>query len=244
MTRRTTVTFDGHDLTASYRVSDLRTSLLPRRIGTTEVPGRDGALFTGAPLDTRIVTLTLTAIDRDIEDRQAAGRALAAILNVDEPKPLAISIDGGLYYMALPSSTSDATRHLTATRFEVEFICPDPVMYGTQRTVSVSSGGSATFNVGGTYPTMPTVSAPNAANGSGGFWKLALEDGTYLIATIPTGVQRAPVLAECENRVLKVNGNVALLQPEADWLVLAPGQHTLTMTGTGAATVTYRERWV
>ena len=88
------------------------------------------------------------------------------------------------------------------------------------------------------------MSASAAKNGNGGFWRLALEDGTYLLATIPTGVTSAPVVVDCGERTLTVNGNVSLLAPEADWLLLAPGAHTLTMTGTGAATVTYNERWL
>lgn len=241
---RTTVTFNGQDLTASYHVSDLRTSLLPRRVESVNVPGMDGAHYTGAPLDVRTITLTLSAMGTDVGDRQDAGRTLAGILNVSEPKPLAISIDGGLYYMAMPASSGDAARFYNATQFEVDFTCFDPVAYGTERTVTVPSGSNVTFTVNGTYPTMPTISVPQATNGAQGFWRLSLEDGSYLIATIPTGVQNAPIVADCANRVLKVNGNVVILQPEADWLVLTPGQHKLTMVGGGAATVTYRERWV
>lgn len=245
MSTRTTVTFDGHDLTASYVVSNLNAPLLPRRIGTQEVPGRDGTLFTGAALAERTITMTLTARGGTIEQRQVAGRTLASILAVDEPKPLAISIDGGLYWMAIPESGGSAKRYVTANSFTVSFRITDPVAYGTEQTVTVPSGSSKTFTVGGTYPALPVVSAPSAKNNSGiGAWRLRLEDGSYLIATIPTGVSTAPVIADCAARTLKVNGNYVLLQPEADWLVLAPGQHTFTMTGTGAATVTYRERWL
>ena len=73
---------------------------------------------------------------------------------------------------------------------------------------------------------------------------MRMEDGSYLLATIPSGVTTAPVIADCELRTLKVNGSTALLVPAADWLVFEPGQHTLEMAGTGAATVVYRERWL
>lgn len=242
---RTVVTFNGHVLTQNYYVSDLRTSLLPRNIETLDVPGRNGSLFAGVTHAQRTITLRLTAVSKSITARQAAARALAAILAVDEPKPLQISIDDGLYYMAIPQSSDDATRWANATQFEVTFECPDPVAYGQERTVTVPSGGSVTFTVGGTYPTMPTISASAAKNNSGiGGWRVRLEDGSYIFATIPSGVTSAPVIADCEARTLKVNGNTALLVPAADWLVLEPGEHTLTMTGTGAATVTFNERWL
>lgn len=242
---RTVVTFDGYELTNNYYVSDLRTSLLPRTIESQDVPGRDGSLFTGVRLAPRTITLTLTIKNKSIAVRQAAARALAAILAVDEPRPLSLSIDGGLYFMAIPQSSDDATRWVNASQFEVTFECPDPVAYGQERTVTVPSGGSVTFTVGGTYQTRPVISASAARNNAGiGGWRIALEDGSYIFATIPSGVSSAPVIADCAARTLKVNGNTALLIPAADWLVLEPGEHTLTMTGTGAATVTFDERWL
>ena len=241
---RTQVIFNGFDLTSHYLVSDLKASLLPRIINTVEVSGRDGSVLTGVTHTARTITMTLTVRAKDIEDRQMAARMLAAALAVDEPKPLILSIDGGLYYMAIPNAEAEGERYRHATRFEVSFIVPDPVAYGTERSVTVPSGGSVTFEVGGTYPTMPQVSAANAKNGSGGFWRLRMEDGSYLIASIPSGVTTAPVVADCAKRVLRVNNSVALLDPAADWLVFEPGAHTLTMTGTGAAVVTWVERWL
>ena len=242
--RRTHGMFNGFELSRHFIVSDLRNALLPRTIDTVDVPGRDGSLFTGARLQPRSISLKLTVRDKTIAGMQAAARTLAAILAVDEPAPLMMSVDGGLYYMAIPNGSAEGMRYRNAIVYDVEFVVPDPVAYGIERTVTVPSGGSVTFEVGGTYPTMPLVSASAAANGSGGFWRVRLDDDDYLIATIPNGVSTAPVVADCGARTLKVNGNVALLQPNADWLVFSPGQHTLVMTGSGAATVTYAERWL
>ena len=241
---RTQVTFNGYELSRSFIVSDLRTSLLPRDIGTVDVPGRDGSLFTGARLQPRSISLKLTVRDRTIEGMQAAARALAAILAVDEPAPLMLSVDGGTYYMAVPNGSADGERYRNAIVYDVEFVVPDPVAYGAEKAVTVPSGGSVTFEVGGTYPTMPVVSADAAANGSGGFWRVRLDGGDYIMATIPDGVSTSTVAADCKARTLRIGGAVALLDPAADWLVFEPGQHTLVMTGTGAATVTYRERWL
>ncbi len=236
---RTTVTFNGTDLTAAYVASNLKVSLLPRTLGGVDVPGRDGRLYTGARMAAKTITMTLTVRDTTPAGRQAAARALAAALAVSEPKPLAISHDGGLYWMAIPSSDSDGRRYLAATSFEVRFTAYDPVMRGTQRTVSVPSGGSLALTVGGTYPTMPTITAN--ATPSGGVWKLQKEDGSYLSIALPA---RRAIVCDCEARTLTVAGDVWPLAPDADWLVLEPGSHTLAMTGTGAATVTYTERWL
>lgn len=240
---RTIVTFNGQNLTNSYYVSDLRSQLLPRDLMMQEVPGRDGMLYTGARLAKRTIPLRFTTMSKDMATRRAAARVLASILAVDEPKPLHISVDGDLYYMAVPTSTSEDTNWMNATSFDVEFECPDPVAYGEKKTLTVPSGGSLTFTVNGTYPTMPKISVASAAN-TDVFWLLTLENGDFLSVTLPTGVGAVPIVADCEQRTLKVNGSVAMLQPYADWLVLTPGQHRLTMNGTGAATVEYYERWL
>ena len=241
---RTQVWFDGVELTSLFLVSNLQQPLLPRKIVTSDVPGKDGELFLGASLATRTIKLTLTVRDRSITGLQEAARQLAAILNVSEPKPLRLSIDGGLYYMAVPNAKADGARYLHAIRYDVEFLLSDPVAYGDTQSVTVPSGGSVTFDVDGTYPTLPTITASAARNGSGGDWRITREDGAYVSATIPSGVMSAPVVIDCAERVLRVNSNVVVLPLEADWLVLEPGEHTLTMTGTGAATVEWTERWV
>lgn len=239
---RTTVTYNGVDLTELCIVSDLRTSLLPREVQGQEVPGRDGTLFGGVRLAERTVTLAMTVHGDTDGERQAAARALAAALATDAPAPLAISVDGGRYWMAVPTSGSDAVRWRHHTSFEVEFLCPDPVAYGETRTVSVPSGGSVALEVGGTYPTRPVVSASAALNdGTAGEWRLTLDGGTYLSADAPTA---RSVVADCAERTLVVAGATAMLDPYADWLVLEPGAHTLAMTGTGAASVSYTERWL
>lgn len=241
---RTQVWFGGVELTQYAIVSGWDTQLLPREVSQRAVPAMDGAIYTGARLSERQITVRMALVGHGAAQRQTEARSIAAALMTERPARLSASVDGGLHYMAVATSTPDMTRMVGGLAFDVTFTCPDPVAYGEARTVTVPSGGSVSFTVGGSYPTMPTVSAPAAANGAGGFWQLALEDGTHLDATIPSGLSTAPVTADCQGRVLTVNGDVALLQPAADWLRLDPGMHTLTMTGAGEATVTFDERWL
>ena len=241
---RTVVTFNGTDLTALYAVSDLRTSLLPRDVSTQSVSGRDGEIFTGIRHASRTITLTFTVLDSSITARQQAARVLAATLAVDEPKPLSISIDSGLYYLAIPSSDGDAARFYNANQFDVTFLCADPIAYGESKSVEVPSGGSLTFTVGGTYPTKPVITGPSVVrNSSLGGWRLRLDSRDYVLVPISSGTARS-LSIDCVNRVVLLAGAVSVLSPDSDWLVFEPGEHTLVMTGTGKATVTYKERWV
>lgn len=241
---RTVVTFNGTDLTALYAVSDLRTSLLPRDVSTESVSGRDGEVFTGIRHATRTITLTLTVRDRSITARQMAARILAATLAVNEPKPLSISIDSGLYYLAIPSSDGDATRHYTMTQFEVTFLCADPIAYGETKAFEILNGGSKTFTVGGTYPTKPVIAGASVTrNSSLGGWKMTLDSTDYVFVPIGSDLARS-LSIDCEKRVVRLAGVVVVLSPDSDWFVLEPGEHTLAMTGGGDVTVTYKERWV
>ena len=246
---RTVVTFNGVTLTNSFKVSDLRNALLPRNIKTAEVAGRDGTLFTGVTLAPRSIGLTLTVIDQSMAGRQAAARTLASALAVSEPKPLSLSVDGGLYYMAIPVAEADGAQFVNAVRYEVIFECPDPVAYGEEKTVVVPSGGSKTIAVGGTYPTKPLVTTQLTCSADDQYWMLSdSADGYLSYAMDYTGTTVTHDLAaDCEKRILTLDSNAVLLAPSADWLELTPGAHTLTLSGsygTHDTTIKYRERWL
>ena len=101
-----------------------------------------------------------------------------------------------------------------------------------------------TFNVDGTYKAAPVITANATRNASSLVWGLRLDEGDYL--HIATGSASArPITANCGERTLSVNGSVAIPTLDSDWLELEPGVHTLRMdNGTGAATVTWRDRWL
>ena len=240
-TGRSTVMWDGEELGAGWTfVSDRREQLLPTDVATIDVPGRDGALFGGVTRAVRQVTLALYVLG-PVGERAPHVRELAARLAVDGPRPLMFSDEAPLWRMAVPNADPEGVAFYNADGYaDVKFVCPDPWFYGEEGGVTVPSGGSVTFTVGGTAPTMPIVTAPAALNGSGGVWQLMLDDTTYIAASVPSA---RSLVCDCVDRVLRVNGAVTLLRPDADWLVLEPGTHTLAMTGTGAATVTWTERW-
>lgn len=243
-TGRSTVMWDGEELSAGWTfVSDRREQLLPTDVSTIDVPGRDGALFGGVTRAVRQVTLALYVLG-PVGERAPHVRELAARLAVDGPRPLMFSDEAPLWRMAVPNAESDSEVYFDAEGYtDVEFVCTDPWLYGEERSVTVPSGGSVTFTVGGTAPTWPTVTA-SATGSSQDTWILRLDDSSKgIYAAIASGVTR-PVVADCDARTLTVNNATSMLAPSYDWPELTPGTHTLAMTaGTGAATVTWTERW-
>ena len=236
---RTRVYFDGTELTAFTVVSDLQRPLLPRRAEYVSVPGADGAIFAGVVDDTRTLRLTLTIKGNDPTRRAHAARQLASVLDVDSPRPLHISEDAGLYYMAMPNASADGTRYLNGESFEVEFTC-DPFMYGRERSfaVNVANNGTQRIVVTGTRP-VPV--ALDVRLTSGGTWRLAVDGKDYYTAQVSGATS---LTLDAGSRVARRTGDLYALPPTNDWLWLEPGAHTLTSYGVGIqGTLTYTERW-
>lgn len=246
---RTTVTFNGTNLTASYKVSGLEEALLPRTINQAEVPGRDGAVFTGVRLMPKTINLQISVVSRDIATRRTSARALAAMLAVSEPKELRFSIDGSeLYYLAIPHSADAGTIWHNATVFNVAFECLDPVAYGEAHTYNIVGG---TPTIGGSYPTCPMfdltgMRGSTTVLSSGGIKIAETTTGKYIIVPVPTTGTHT-VSIDCERRVAKVDGSVVCLTLDSDWLYFEPGQSPRFSFSYGAynsAKYTYRDRWL
>lgn len=236
-----TVVFDGVVLSDMYTVL-VRRGLSYHEVAYENIPGRDGVAVTSSDLVPP--ELSLVFVIGPSEDPTAAVRELSAILDVREPRELRIGEDGGLSYMALPSGSRTWRRVGSSSSVEVPFLIVDAAMHGDERSATVPSGGSVTFSVGGTYPTRPKIEATAAVrNSSSGQWGIRLDGGDYIRFEFGSNTSRT-VVADCQARTAKVAGATAIPTLQSDWLELTPGEHTLQMDqGTGAATVTWRERW-
>lgn len=244
---RTTVTFNGYAITDDYYVSDLRTALLPAEIGSKTVPGMDGAKFTGSTIAAKDITLTITAKGSTLAARQTAARALAAALAVSEPKPLAFSVDGGKYYLAIPTSTGDARNFYNHTSFDVTFRCLDPVMYGETKAVTLSNSTAKSVDIGGTYPTQPIITSSNCygQSSSNGYIKITNETTGEFVQVPCANADTHTLEVDCAKRYAKVDSATVGPTLESDWLSFAPGTISLKRAlGYGTYTITYQERWL
>lgn len=237
------VTFDGHDLTELFLVTGVSRPWPSLSASTTDNPA-GGSFLTGLRQDAAEVSMTLYAFGSTSERREAA-RALASWLAVDDPRELAFGDDGGLCYMAVPSGTDAPKSFVDAESVSVTFLVPEPVMLGDRMTTTVPSGATASVGVGGTAPARPVIEASAAVrDGSTGLWGVRdTASGGFVRVALPTASPSA-VAIDCERRTATVDGQSALVTLDSDWLELAPGAHALAVDGTGAATLTWRERWL
>lgn len=240
---RMAVTWDGHDLTELFLVTNIARSWPSCSASTTDNPA-GGSFLVGLRAQSPTVSMTLRAYG-DSSRRRESARALASWLAVDGPRELAFGDDGGLCYIAVPDGTADSERLYWQEAVTVSFLVPEPVMLGDRMTATVPSGATASVGVGGTAPARPTIEATGAVRDSStGLWGVRdAGSGSFVRVSIPTA-SASSVVIDCERRTATVNGQSALVTLDSDWLELAPGAHALAVDGTGAATLTWRERWL
>lgn len=242
----TTVEFDGYDLTANFVVSNLEREFIPREVKTIDVPGRDGSLFANVRNRSLKITMDVTALG-DPATRSANLRALAAVLNVDSPKPLSFSDDTvgnkKRRYSAVPSG-SGISRLVGSETFTLEFICPSPVMSSTIANFYVFTT-SYTATVGGNYPAISGFTALNAAAGQDGLFTLAI-DGVDMLSFEIDGT--GTLQADFETRACTFDGDPIIPTLASDWPIVEPGSHTFSITSGSVSangmSVMAWERWL
>lgn len=239
------ITYGGRNIAPKYLVNDISRPG-PSRVNSMErAAGADRAFVTGTSYEGENITFNVWATDVVTRhEQQAAIRDIESIFDKREPAPLAFSDDDGLYYMAVPTGSMRPERFMNAVKVPVTLALADPIMFGQTCEVTVPSGGSVKFKVGGSYPAFPVITADAVRDASSLVWGLRLDDGDFLHVKTGNASARA-IVADCGARTLSVAGAVALPTLDSDWLQFEPGVHELEMDhGTGAATVRFVERWL
>ena len=241
----TMLIFNGNSLSDILEIESITMpAMAPVAVTTRDAPGRDGAAFCGSRMEPMEIVVKARLATKCIEpaEIQRQWSRVAALLRSDGPAPLTIA--PGLYRMAVLSEETPLKFRSYSATAELRFLCADPVAYGDERTITVPSGGSVTFEVFGTYPAAPKIAAQAVRDAEALVWGIRLDSGDYIhVATGSADAQAVEI--DCADRTCKVASSAAVPTLDSDWLALEPGTHTLVMDkGTGAATVTFRERWL
>lgn len=237
------VAFNGVELSGKYKVLVIR-GLPPMQVETGEIPGFDGYVVKGAKRMPPTITLRFVLGPASNHRMVERIHELSALLDVREPKRLELGEDEGLWCMAMPSGEMEWKRHVNSGSVDVPFLVEEAAMYGRERSVTVPSGSYVDFIVGGTYPAKPRISANAVRNASSTVWGLRLDNGDFIHIATGSDSSRA-IVVDCKERTCTISGVTAVPTLDSDWLELSPGKHRLAMdNGTGAATVTWTERWI
>lgn len=235
--------FDGHSFDELFYYGNPELTILSSNAKYAQSENRNGSLFIGKTWANSQVTFSIATTGTAAERRDALS-TLGQWLDVDEPKKLILPDTPDRFYMAVPNGSIGLTRYCDSETASVTFDIVDPIAYGREVTVTVPSGGSVTFNVGGTYKTKPRIESSAVRDSTALVWSLKLDNSDHI--HVATGSADATtVKLDCEERTCKVGNQVSMITLDSDWLELEPGTHTLVMDyGTGAATVTFNERWL
>jgi len=242
--RGQTITFDGHRLNDRFFVGEVSVGLPDFVPNLEDKATGDGSLFRKMRLGSVEITISLVTKPVSGEDAREALSDLLAWLDVDEPKRLALSSDHGLWRMAVPSGAPQIGDTEWEDKVSVTFTQPDPILYGIKREVTVPSGGTLSFAVGGDYPTKPTIASDAVTrDASLRQWGVRLDDGDIMRVAVPVSAT-STVMMDCAARTCQVNGATTIPTVNSDWFELKPGTHSIRNDiGTGACTVSWYERW-
>ena len=239
------LTFGGYDLATRFLVQVDRPVGPKTRIITDEVPGRDGDVVLGVELEPVDVVAHLVLRGRYLADWATVRREVAGALLARGERTLTLPGDD-LTYKATATVDAEALEPMTSPEpFDVVFTLHDPTGYGTERSVTVPSGGMCAMAVGGTMPCAPVIDAPAAVRDSSTLlWGVNVDGVDYVRVKLPTSAA-THVTIDCATRVVTIGSATSMITLDSDWPRPAPGNHVVTMDkGTGAATVTWDERWI
>lgn len=238
-----TLTYDGHDFADLFVYGDPEFTWLDARPEMRDVAGRDGSAYLGMTYGPAVVSFAIGLVG-DPDDRRDAISQLGRWLDVTEPKQLYLPDTPSRYYLAVPEGPLELTRLVCGDMGRIKFSLVDPIAYGQTATASLPSGGSVSITVGGTAPTMPLITASSAVRNSTSLvWGVRLDNADFVHVATGSSSSRS-VKIDCNARTCTVTNAAKIPTLDSDWLVLSPGTHTLQMDqGTGAASVSWVERW-
>lgn len=233
------VVFGGVDLSKRFTClvkSRPMPSFNPR---TQQVSGSDRYTPMGAEILPEQITVRLVCGYAPEDERREIARWLGGVLYSKEPKRLSLSSDRGLWHTATLAKGADFRELVSTGYVEVTFQPMESWLYGEEHSVTVPSGGSASFKSDGSYPTAPKIVAASA---SGTTWGLRLDDGDFVHVPLSS---TSRVEIDCDKRTCLVGNSVSVPTLDSDWLQFSAGSHTIRNDiGSGACVVMWIDRWL
>ena len=228
------------------RVRDYLTDLTD---DSEDKDGDDGSIYRCVYIPSREITLECRAFEDTWADFDALiDTLMVAFLSDREERELRVRTRPGTYYMAHFTGYDEGDREggTGIGGFTLTFVASDPHRYSdSERTANIPSAGSVTFTVGGTVPCLPKVQSSVAIRDSTSkLWGVKLDNAVHLRVS-PSTTSRKAVSIDCASRAVTIDNATSMITLDSNWFEMPPGEHTVAMDeGTGAATITWRERWL
>ena len=230
--------FNGCDLSKWFSVSFERRISPELDVATRDVPGLAGARFVRAKVKPIVIPMKLRWRARPGASMARLRREVAPVLMASEPRPLVLDDEPDVHYMAIMTTQAALSNLWYTGTCDIEFTAYDPIAYGRDRETSLSP--AATFEVGGTWPTEPIVTA--RPGGSVSFLRLTDNATGRFVQVTAALTSSSVVVFDMAAPNATVNGANAPVTFESDFFALEPGVASLRLSS-GTGTVAWTERW-
>jgi|LAHU01.1.fsa_nt_gb predicted phage tail component-like protein len=234
--------FNGHDLSEYLRINPTRDIMPPYDVVTQDVPGGQGSIYIRTQLNARKIPVSARLALPPMGHRSVAliRHKLESMLMTDGPAPLYLDDEPDIYYMAQLTSPGELTNLWYTGSADLEFTAYDPIAYGADRNKAVSSGGTASFSVGGNSPTWPKFTG----TATGAAVQVKNVDTGQLVKTVNAITSGASVTVDMSEASpsVRVNGNLVPVAVTSDYFSLSPGTARVYVYG-ASGTLSWTERW-
>ena len=245
-----TLSYDGHNLESLFICGEPQISILNSQPELVDRAGGNGSVFIGTRYGDSTVSFTIAAVGT-LAQRRDKFSTLGQWLKVGMPKKLILPEYTGAdtkYYNAVPSGALAIQHGVDGDWAVLTFTLTDPVAYSNTESSVTSSGGVATFTVGGTAPTYVTITSGTAQPDSEtNIWRVNLgstTSSTFMAADVGTQSSGHNMTIDMEGRTFVYYGQNRMPTLDSKWFSVDPGQNNLYRTkGTGEFTVKWRNRW-
>lgn len=239
------VVYDGVDLADHFTVVGVRRQLPVPTPNLELVPGGGRYNVRSVDIVPPQITFRLMAIESSRDRRREDQRLLSSLLVRDRVVDVEFGDDDGLRYRAVPTGELALREFVGSGSVDVTLQAVEAAMRGERRTVQ-SSGGSATLNIGGSYPTALVIKATSAKRASSSEPTVAykLDGGAACRLELVDSLAHS-IEIDADGRRATVDGETAMITLQSPWLEAEPGVHVLSLAdGSGAFSVSWEERWL
>lgn len=240
---REEVVFAGVRLSDYFQVASVEVSNLTVTTETLTVNGMDGVAVLGSSIGSREIVVYIMLGDGDVAARKEELRLLFGLVDLKEEHRLYVSSDNGRYYVAKFNGEQVLNEKNRASRMALRFLAASPYLHGEVQGITVPSGSTVSFNVGGTQVTYPRIRGTVTRDATTQMWGVVLDGGDAM--RVPMAIAQASIDIDCDDMSVVVNGSSGMIDTTSYWFELTAGTHTIQNNlGTGDFIVEWETKWL
>jgi predicted phage tail component-like protein len=206
--KKVNITFNGDNLSTYIKATQVNRGIIPERENRTyRIPKKSGVFYDGYTYKEKVITVDFMVVNADLN---AVRRALASMLDVEEPAQLVFSDEPTFYWMAVPDGEVNLEEILKVGTGTINFLCPKPWAYKTGESQFILTPGQTKLTVtnNGSAPTSPKFTVNFSADC--GFVGITSPQGIIQLGNrISPDTVAVPNSEKLINTVFSATGNTA-----------------------------------